>query len=442
MKRLRLLILLLLLIPVLFLVWLTATEHGLNWSYQQVESYLTTELSINKLEGRLIGPVTITGFKYQQDGTVISAQQIKADWLPTDLLAANINISQLHIQSLKIVLPKTDESEQTHAAETKQEIKLPEISLPWRLVLKGAEIDGLNVIQNDQVFRLNKVTLNATTLFSKINIKQLSINADTFAVDINGTLQPVRDYGHDLNLGWQFTLPSGEVLKGKGQLAGSIQQTRLQQTLSGPLQLTFDATLTDLLKSLNWKAKTNIRQFDISKLNANWPALGGAANLNAEGDLSMATLTGNMQGTYPELGKLNADFNVQRLANNSIRVNRLQLQTPENNTQLNADGLWIPGNDAAEKDGVNDSNIKLALNWKNLRWPGHDTPWFNSANGSGTIEGNINHYQLTLDTDSPWPQAAPSTWHATATGNLESMEIQSLRINALNGEANINRSWK
>ena len=66
-----------------------------------------------------------------------------------------------------------------------------------------------------------------------------------------------------------------------------------------------------------------------------------------------------------------------------------------------------------------------------------DTPWFDSASGSGSIEGNIDHYQIVLDTDSPWPQAAPSTWHASATGNLDGMKIQTLRIKALNGEANV-----
>ncbi len=437
MKRLRLAILLLLLVPILFLGWLTFTENGLNWAYQQAELYLPAELNVDKLEGRLIGPVTIKGFEYQQEGTAISADKITADWLPTALLAANINISQLHIQSLKIVLPKTSEAEQAAAAKTKQEIKLPEISLPWRLLLKDAVVNGLSVSQNEQVYKLNKVTLNATTLFSKINIKQLSITADTFAIDIKGKLQPVSDYRHDLNLNWQLTLPSSEILKGEGKLAGSIQKTRVQQTLTGPLQLTLDAQLTDLLKQLNWTAKTTIRQFDISKLNTNWPALSGAANLNAEGNLSVATLTASMQGLYPELGELSADINVQRLANNTIQINHLQLLAPENNTQLNADGVWIPGNDATKKDDGTDSNLKLALSWKNLRWPGNDTPWFNSANGSGTIEGSINRYQVTLDTDSPWPQAAPSSWHASGTGNLEGMEIQSLRIKALKGEANL-----
>ena len=431
MTRLRKLIIVLLLLPGIFLGWLTMSENGLKWAYQQAELYLPVELSFDKLEGRLIGPLTVTGFNYKQQGIDIHADQITVDWLPTALLAANINLSQLHVKSLDIALTDTEKTEQLPAG--KQPLKLPDISLPWRLLLKNAEVDNLNLKQNDQQFHVDKIKLNATSLFSKINIKQLSINADAFMIDIKGKLQPVGDYRHDLNINWQLTLPSSEVIKGKGQLTGNMQTTRIQQTLSGPLKLTLDAKLNNLLNQLNWTAKTNINQFDITKFENSWPKLSGAAQVNAEGDLFTAKLTGKMQGKYPELGIVNAEFNLQRLADNSIQINNLQLQAPENNTQLNIDGLWTPG----KNTGGNDGNIKLSLNWQNLRWPGRNTPWFNSANGSGTIDGNINRYQLTLHTDSPWPQAAPSSWHATATGDLDGMEINTLRINALNGEANI-----
>ncbi len=75
----------------------------MNWVYHRVESYLPENLSVQKLEGSLLGPVTVNGFKYQQDGTVIKAEQITLNWQPTALLAANINVSQFHIKSLDIV---------------------------------------------------------------------------------------------------------------------------------------------------------------------------------------------------------------------------------------------------------------------------------------------------------------------------------------------------
>ena len=83
----------------------------------------------------------------------------------------------------------------------------------------------------------------------------------------------------------------------------------------------------------------------------------------------------------------------------------------------------------------NGGNIKLALNWQNLRWPVHEPPWFNSANGQGSIEGGLERYQIELTSDSPWPQIAPSSWQASAVGNLDGLNIDALRVTALGGEA-------
>ncbi len=326
--------------------------------------------------------------------------------------------------------------------------------MPLRLALTNAEIDGLSVRQNvqrqkdqsqidreqnDQILKLNKIKLNATSLFSKVDIKQLTISADAFNIEIKGKLQPTNDYHHDLAINWQFTLPSKEIAKGEGQLTGNTKSTHITQNLSGPLQLTLDATLKDLLEQLRWTAKVDVSDFDITKIDPTWPALSGAAKLNTEGDLSTATVTGKLQGHYPELGAVNADFNLQRMLNNTIQINQLTLHAPKQNTQINADGFWSPADtvDTTTNNdgGHNGGNFKLSLNWQNLFWPPEETQWFNSAKGSGTIEGNLNRYQITLDTDSPWPQTNPSTWHANAVGNQDGMTIQTLRVNALNGEA-------
>ncbi len=118
---------------------------------------------------------------------------------------------------------------------------------------------------------------------------------------------------------------------------------------------------------------------------------------------------------------------MQRLSGNSVRIDRLELHAPDSDTLVETSGTWKPAS--------NGGDVKLSLNWRNLRWPVKQTPWFNSASGDGTIEGNIDHYQIQLNSDSPWPEIVPSTWHAIADGDASGMNIQSLRVDALDGEA-------
>ena len=429
MKRiLRTFVVSLLLLPLIALTWLMMSESGLHWTYknayQYAQAYLPGQLKISKLEGRLMGPITVMGLAYEHDGTQVSADQITLEWLPFALLSTTVNISRLHVSSLHIVLPQTDfpQSENTDKA-----FSLPDIHLPWRVTLKDVEVDDFTFNQHEQSVGLDKIRLSASSLFSQVDIDQLSIKANDFNLNIHGELQLANNYLHELNVSWQAKLPSSAVIKGNGQLAGSLATTSLKQRLTGPLQLTLDAELTNLLNQVDWQARANVTNFDAQKLGPTFPAIKGNLQVEGKGDLGTATVFGSMDGQYPDLGPFDARFNLLRLEDSSIQIDHLLLHTPNNDRHLQARGQWFPGADGGD--------IALALSWQNLRWPLEEGTWFDSAIGSGWIEGNIHHYQLGLATDRLWSQAPPSFWYASANGNLDGLDFHSLRITTLNGEA-------
>jgi len=414
-----LLIAVLLLALVSMLTWLTTTEGGLRWAYQQIEPRLPGELAVTKLEGRLIGPITARSIAYQLGGTLIKADQLILEWQPSALLAANVDISRLHIRSLKIVSPE--------AGKTGQPLTLPEVRLPLRVALKDVVVDGFNLSQNDQSLDLQQIRLKATTVFSQVDIKELSINTDTLSLNIKGELQSTRNYPHELEIQWQAKLPSGAVIEGNGQLAGDTAMTRIKQHLSGPLQLTLDAELNDLLDQLNWQAKVDVTAFDASQLDTDWPAVSGQLELEGKGDLTTATLSGKLDGNHPETGPFDAVFRLHRLGDNSLQVEQLALHSPASETRLQAEGQWRPG--------ANGGDLTLALQWENLRWPLKEGAWLDSASGSGWIEGSLDHYRFGLATDHLWPQVTSSSWNAAGEGDLEGLHVHSLHVAALGGNA-------
>ena len=422
MKRLYWLLLTIPLIaPVFALAWLVSTESGLRWAYQLTDSYLPNELHIASIEGRLIGPIIIKGIEYQQDGTSITSNQITLEWTPTALLAANIDINRLHVHSLKINLPESEKSDQA--------LTLPDINLPWRLAVKDLVIDDLTIRQNEQLVDIHQIKLTASALFGQIDIEALDINAETFSLSVNGDLSPTGNYDHKLETRWRVELPSTAIINGYGQLTGNMKMTQVKQRLTGSLQLTLEAEIQDLLTQLQWQTKINVSAFDSSKLNPDWPAVSGKLNLDGKGDITTATLSGKLAGNYPEIGPFDSSFSLQRLNDNVIQIDNLMLHLPANKTRVNVSGQWIPGPDGGDTN--------LALHWQNLRWPLKDTPWFDSAIGSGWIDGNINHYRIGLATDRLWPQVPPSDWYASAEGNLDGLNFHSLRVNALEGETTV-----
>ena len=409
----------LLLIPLIGVTWLVMTESGLHWAARQVEPYLPGQLRMQKLEGNLMGAIKVSGLQYEQDGMRTEADELILEWLPITLFAAKVDISRLQVRELSIILPQTE--------RTTQPLTLPDISLPWRVSVNDVVIDGFTLTQNEQTTSLKQIQLSASSLFSQLDIDALSIRADAFSLNIQGGLQLAQGYPHDLKMHWQTKLPSNTLINGKGQLRGNLAKTHIKQQLTGPLQISLDAELTDLLDQLNWQGKAKLTAFEAEKLGPGWPAITGRLTVEGKGDLATAALSGNLDGQYPELGPFDAKFKLRRQSDNSIEIDHLFLHAPNSDTRLHARGQWWPGTDGGK--------VALALDWQNLRWPLKDSTWFDSAIGSGWVEGNIHQYRAGLATDRPWPQAPPSFWYASADGNLEGLNFHSLRITALNGEA-------
>jgi translocation and assembly module TamB len=408
---------LLLLAVIPALLWLGTTESGLHWAYRQAVSYVPGTISIGKLEGRLFGTLTLDDVHYEFDNNKIAAKQISLEWSASSLLFARLNISHLHVQALKLTLPAS--------AKTDQPLSLPDIDLPLQISLKDTVIDGFDIEQPDSRFELKQIRLSASTLLDQIKIKSLNVVAANYELNLKGKLTPTGNYKHTLEIEWQAKLPSMVAIKGKGSILGNIKTSKIQQKISGPMQLALNAELHNLSGKLDWQANAEISDFNAARLDASLPAITGKLHLKAHGDLATASMSGSMEGRYPEQGPFDTSFKIQRLANTHIQIDEFVLHAPEKQLRLNAHGDWSPA----------DNTGRLALDWNNLRWPLQNTPWFNSASGNGEIEGNLDHYHFTLNTDRPWPQAPPSTWFASADGNLKGLKFQTLRVTALEGEA-------
>lgn len=140
-------------------------------------------------------------------------------------------------------------------------------------------------------------------------------------------------------------------------------------------------------------------------------------------------MTGQGSGHYQPLGPLQGSFELALLQDNSFDITRLSVLSPDSASDLDVHGSWKPG----AKGGA----IDLALNWRRLRWPAGDNPWFDSSGGTAWILGYIEDYQFGISTRNPWSWWFPAShWHASARGDLQGMAFHSLRVETLNGDIN------
>ncbi len=420
MKRIGLIIFLVLIVLSLsFVSWASMTASGLQWVYLISRPYIPAQISMQKLEGRLSGPLKVTGLAYQQaDGSDYRIEHIALDWNPLSLLSGKLDIQSL--------LVKTVQVSQADSTGKDSKITLPEIHLPVQVQLENLQVEDLTLIQQAQNVHFNRIQLSASTLFDQLTIQQASVDADDYHISINGGLRLAGNYRHKLKLEWTYNLAENRNVQGNGELQGDIKSTQLTHTVVGAVSLDLKAQLNNLLENLSWQAELNVKQFDTTNIVADWPALSGQMNVNGSGSISEVDLKGSLAGKTPELGAFDSLFDLSASSNKPVVIRRFSIATAATPTRVEGKGLWTPGEQGGQVD--------LQLKWQHLKWPLQGDSWFDSPVGQGTLSGRLSDYQFSVQSERPWAQIPASDWTVTGQGNLEGMKLTELKIKTLQGE--------
>ena len=80
------------------LVYVSTSRHGLKLLWQNLQPLLPTELTIDSLEGRLSGPLTVTGLKFRNDDFSLELNAAELDWTPRRLLSGVLQVDRLVLE--------------------------------------------------------------------------------------------------------------------------------------------------------------------------------------------------------------------------------------------------------------------------------------------------------------------------------------------------------
>lgn len=412
-----------------FVSWISLTTSGLQWLYQISSAYIPAQISLQKIEGRLSGPLSISGLSYQQaDGSHYQIAQLDMQWRLLSLLSGTVDIQSLHAKTVLVT--------QAESSDESSTFTLPELQLPLQVQVDHLLLEDLTVNQAQQSFYFKRLQLSAATLFDQLTLQQLSVETDDYRIAMSGGLRLAGNYRHRLKLDWSYQLANNRMLRGNGELMGDIKASQLTQTVAGALSLELKAQLKNLLQNLTWQADLNVKQFDSKSIVADWPALSGQMIVNGSGTISQVDLKGSLAGLTPELGAFDSLFDISASTSTPVLIRRISLAPVASATRVEGKGEWTPGQQGGEVD--------LKLNWQHLKWPLTGDSWFDSPVGQGTLRGSLSNYQFSVQSERPWTQLPLSNWTVSGQGNLEGLTISDLNIKTLQGEVNANGKvdWK
>ncbi|MEW8048325.1 MAG: hypothetical protein AB2805_17710, partial [Candidatus Thiodiazotropha sp.] len=329
-----LLILLLLSAIVYYLVF---THDGSRRSFYLAQRLVPGELQVEILQGRLAGPLELTGLSYQQaDGLAFRCERLYLDWRPSQLLGLRLDVSELSLMETRLRLPASETSDDKTGNETFQGVKLP-----LAVTLSRFSSEGFELVQGEHgdPVRIDKFNLSAATEGDRLAITQFDAEAFSSRLSLQGSLGLDAQLPMTIDLSWVHTLKEGSRLAGEGRVSGDLQRIEITQRLAPPIEGELQALLSDLQGRPEWNAVLKVKQGELGGFTRDFPAsLKG--RLSARGSFEAIDLDADLELLESRIGEIATEFHAD-YSQGAIRIGDLRISNAHG-LDLTAKGEYHP----------------------------------------------------------------------------------------------------
>ena len=352
----------LLLIAVLLLALLSAlgwivvgTGWGLRFALDRVDAWSPVELRVDRTEGRLLGPVTLTGLRVQGTGWSFVAERLEVAWRPLDLLDRTLAIEQISGRSLELVITAEPSPEEP------EPVGPPGLESDWNVQLGGLDVDELVVTRAEQHLVLDDISAAGQLTGHRLTVRQLALDLSDRRIQLAGQVETADRYAHELEL----SVSDPEMVV---SATGDRRETSLS-VQAAPWGLRASGRANDLFEDPTWTVQGGLQPDDPSLPEATFDFSG--TTTSARGNLTL------------ELGARTLSFSeIETRWSDALTVSaeRWTLDDPPL-----SGGLQLARNPAGELDASIDFDGRLADQpvVGNLRASGAPDSYRLSGAGSG-----------------------------------------------------------
>jgi translocation and assembly module TamB len=378
---------------------------ALQWAFARVQGHLPAGLTVEHVEGRLAGPLTLAGLRYESDSVLVRADSVALRWRPGRLFDGVLDVDTLTIRGLDIT---TREGVQQHPGTA------PDVTLPFPIKLR--RLEAATVVLRRPGYEPMTVTaldLSASARQGTVTLSSLHLASPQLTLAAGGKL-PLnpRDPVH-LNLDWQAALQEWTVT-GSGTLGGTWPHLTGELRTTQPLALTaaveidtgIDAGVASRKDSGNeqqdtaprWRLRAAAEPFVLSTLLPRAPAARiSDAALQAAGSSDAFTADIGLTWDDAHYGRWAVTASA---AQNAGRwdLPRFHLRS--------AIGTDVSGHAQAQLEEGELRSFLVEADWRDLAWPPAPGGRVLSPRGTLHVRGDAARYDFTLTGELQPPPAA------------------------------------
>ncbi|MCC6208585.1 MAG: translocation/assembly module TamB domain-containing protein [Gammaproteobacteria bacterium] len=392
------------------------TESGLRWVFAQIQRLTPGQLTVEGLEGRLAGPLIITGLGYDNTAFSLRIDRAALHWKPGRLFDGRLVIDKLELGTIEAtVKPGPRPADQAGAFDIRVPVPVDiqrlttgrvTLSLPER---EPAGIDSLEagISAEDGEVRLAGLRIAAPRL-------RLELDGD---VPLN-THAPLH-----LSLRGEGGIRDITIV-GDGTIDGPWRQIDAGLHLTQPLDLRSSAHIDTGLGgdtgTPRWQVRATAESFVPSALFPQVPA-GRIQGLvaQARGDDGTLSADGELTWDDPRHGSWSLALELARHGEN-WEVPRFRLAAPDGTAELNGNA------ELRIVDGA-PGDFTLDAHWQDLTWPPTGGIGATSSpRGALHASGTLDDYTFTLNGALIPPHVSPLDLSLTGRGDRAGVTVPEL----------------
>jgi len=403
------------------LVYVSTTERGLKLLWQSLQPLLPAGLSIESVEGRLTGPLAVTGLKFRNHDFSLVLDYAELEWTPYRLVSGVLQLDHLALHDVRYT---PSEKAPPVAAEP---MAMPErIALPITANLDQLRVRNFTIdtASGSPAFVIEQGDASLSYTDEALQIRRLSVQSTDFQIQGGARLKTAGDYPLEGVFDWRLSPPDYTDIQGRTTLSGTLKRLLVKQTFNDAYPVTGNFVIAGLLDNPSLEARVRVDSLRLKTVNNDLPSMSLIADIQADGPVDALRLSGSLELDSDQLPTVHAKVSA-KLSAAKIEFELLQLTSPAHQTELRLSGPVKLETDAIQFD--------LHADWKRARWPLDGAAQLKSPSGRLHVRGSPDDYRV----DSQMTLAAPGYTDADLSlqgnGNQDALQISELAIDTLRG---------
>jgi len=405
-------------------LWILNTNSGTRWALARASGILDNALQVERVEGTLAGPLTLTNLTYKdpKSGLDVAAGSIHVDVALRELFGMTVHVTTAELRNLDVTLGEPTEREPEPKDNQPFTLEAPIDVIVDRFTLRAARIvsakppEDANAADrtaaNEPLITIDSAAFAGQWVGSAIAVRQLDVQSPQGEVHFQADVRQAR-YFEGQGRG-RFRWQAGErEFAGSLEATGREAITNVLVSLTAPLDAKLTAELQQV-ENMPWKFTLDAPAFDPREEllpDSSLQSLG--ASLNGSGSLREATIAGSLEVNHE-----------------TIQIERAHVVNGAQALDLDALVKLGGGNIAAQgtvRTAQEPLTAKLNLRWSDVVVPASLAGQELFTRGNVDFDGGAESYRAT-GTLSVGPEKRLANLELKLQGTPQRVQVEQLEI--------------